>query len=134
MCKRKYRLRLVTVMVLVMAMMFSGCDGTAKDKKKDAEIIEVVPGYVVEVDDPRELAGIVDYVFVASMTDTGEVKDISDELELPLLYILLGKHITGKNWFLAIIITVNTVTTILTAIVERVICEGFWALVHLYAC
>lgn len=48
-------------------------------------------------------------------------------VELPLLYVFLGKHVSDKNRFLAIIITTNTVTTIMTAIVERVICEGSWA-------
>lgn len=83
MCKRKYRLIRIIIAAVVIVIMCSGCGGTAEEKKKEAEIVEVVPGYVVDVEDPRELAGLVDYVFVAVLTDTGEVKDISHERELP---------------------------------------------------
>ena len=46
--------------------------------------------------------------------------------EVPVVYISLKKFITNKKRFLMTIIIVNAVTTIMVAIIERVICKGSW--------
>lgn len=46
--------------------------------------------------------------------------------EVPVVYISFKKFITNKKRFLMTIIIVNTVTTIMVAIIERAICKGSW--------
>lgn len=48
-------------------------------------------------------------------------------VELPIVYKVLKQHVQNKKFFLWTIIGTNTVTTILVAIVERMITEGAWA-------
>lgn len=48
-------------------------------------------------------------------------------VELPVVYKVLKKHVKNKKLLLWTIIGTNTVTTIMVAIVERMITEGAWA-------
>lgn len=48
-------------------------------------------------------------------------------VELPVVYKVLKKHVQNKKLLLWTIIGTNTVTTIMVAIVERMITEGAWA-------
>ena len=48
-------------------------------------------------------------------------------VELPVVYKVLKKYVQNKKLLLWTIIGTNTVTTIMVAIVERMITEGAWA-------
>ena len=69
--------------MLVFTTLLCGCSESLEEKKKSAEVIAVPACYAVDIRDPRALAASVDHVFVAALTDTGEVKDISDKRALP---------------------------------------------------
>ena len=48
-------------------------------------------------------------------------------VELPVVYKVMKKHVQNKRMLLWTIIGSNTVTTIMVAIIERMITEGAWA-------
>ena len=47
-------------------------------------------------------------------------------IEVPIVYNLLKKECDNKKMFLKVIIAANILTTLLTALAERVICVGQW--------
>ena len=48
-------------------------------------------------------------------------------VELPFMYFWLKKEVENKKKLVAVAILLNTVTTIMVAVVERVFCEGYYA-------
>ena len=48
-------------------------------------------------------------------------------VELPFMYFWLKKEVENKKKLVAVAILLNTVTTVMVAIVERVFCEGYYA-------
>lgn len=48
-------------------------------------------------------------------------------IELPFMYFWLKKEVTNKKKLVAAAVILNTVTTVMVAIVERVFCEGYYA-------
>ena len=47
-------------------------------------------------------------------------------VEIPIVYVSVKRFVTDKKRLLVSIITVNIVTTIMAAVVERVFCKGSW--------
>ena len=48
-------------------------------------------------------------------------------VELPFMYFWLKKEVENKKKLVAVAILLNTVTTVMVAVVERVFCEGYYA-------
>ena len=48
-------------------------------------------------------------------------------VELPFMYFWLKKEVENKKKLVAVAILLNTVTTIMVAVIERVFCEGYYA-------
>ena len=48
-------------------------------------------------------------------------------VELPFMYFWLKKEVENKNKLVAVAILLNTVTTVMVAVIERVFCEGYYA-------
>lgn len=48
-------------------------------------------------------------------------------VELPFMYFWLKKEVENRKKLVAVAILLNTVTTIMVAVVERVFCEGYYA-------
>ena len=48
-------------------------------------------------------------------------------VELPFMYFWLKREVENKKKLVAVAILLNTVTTVMVAVVERVFCEGYYA-------
>lgn len=48
-------------------------------------------------------------------------------VELPFMYFWLKKEVENKKKLVAVAILLNTVTTVMVAVIERVFCEGYYA-------
>ena len=47
-------------------------------------------------------------------------------IELPIVYFFIKKESTNKKRLVNTIIIVNLITTLITFIIERLICKGTW--------
>jgi len=47
-------------------------------------------------------------------------------VELPVVYFGIKKNVKNKRMFIFTVIGSNIITTVLTAITERIICVGSW--------